>query len=101
LGLDVVLYDQDDNKIESFEISETLHDEIFNSQKLWRSYHELRKLSKYYSPAVQYKGPPIMRLIDELKRYKMFIVEYKLDEYQALIDKISNPNIRRICIAGD
>jgi hypothetical protein len=49
MGLDVLHYDKDDNYIESYEISETLHNEIFNSKKLWRSYGD----TLYFSLASQ------------------------------------------------
>ncbi|MGG4264034.1 hypothetical protein [Peribacillus simplex] len=101
MGLDVLLYDKDDNKIEYYEITETLHNEIFNSKKLWRSYLELRKLSDYYLSDEEYIGTSIMGLIDDLKRYKMFITQHKKAEYQEFIDKISKPNVKRISIAGD
>ncbi|CAH0241503.1 hypothetical protein SRABI96_02939 [Peribacillus sp. Bi96] len=34
MGLDVVLYDKDDKIIDSYAITETLHNEIFNSKRL-------------------------------------------------------------------
>lgn len=101
MGLDVSLYNNKEEFVGDYEIKEGLHNEIFNSKKLWRSYLELRKLSDYYVDFVEYKGQSLIDLIDDLNRYKMFIPQHKQELYQELIDKIDNPAICKIDVAGD
>jgi hypothetical protein len=101
LGLDVLFYDKDNKRIGMYEITEALHNEIFNSKKLWRSYLELRKISEYYRSDEEYEGQALIELINDLKRYKMFISENKQGEYQEFINEISNPSIRKVIIVGD
>ncbi|CAH0241494.1 hypothetical protein SRABI96_02938 [Peribacillus sp. Bi96] len=46
-------------------------------------------LRDYYLADEEYIGTSITGLIDDLKRYKMFITQHKKEEYQEFIDKIS------------
>ncbi|MDR7235974.1 hypothetical protein [Neobacillus drentensis] len=101
MGLDVLFYDKNDKEIGTYEITEALHNEIFNSKKLWRSYLELRKISDYYLSDEEYEGQALLELITDLKRYKMFINEYKHGEYQNLINNISHLSIKKIIVVGD
>ncbi|MGF6949022.1 hypothetical protein QF028_001527 [Neobacillus sp. B4I6] len=101
MGLDVLFYDKNDKEIGTYEITEALHNEIFNSKKLWRSYLELRKISDYYLSDEEYEGQALLELITDLKRYKMFINENKQGEYQNLINDISHPAIKKIIVVGD
>ncbi|SMQ81062.1 hypothetical protein SAMN05444673_4115 [Bacillus sp. OV166] len=101
MGLDVLLYDKNDKRIGMYEITEALHNEIFNSKKLWRSYLELRKISEYYRSDEEYEGQALIELINDLKRYQMFISENKQREYQEFITEISHPSIRKVFIVGD
>ncbi|MGF6949037.1 hypothetical protein QF028_001542 [Neobacillus sp. B4I6] len=101
MGLDVLLYDKNDKRIGTYEITESLHNEIFNTKKLWRSYQELRKISEYYRSDEEYEGQTLIELINDLKRYKMFISENKQEEYQEFINEISHPFIHKINIVGD
>jgi hypothetical protein len=68
---------------------------------MWRSYLELRKLSEYYGTDEEYEGDSLKCLIEDLISYKMFINTYKQNEYQEFIDKISNPNIKKIFVGSD
>lgn len=101
MGLDVLIYDKNDKKIRTYEITEALHNEIFNSKKLWRSYLELRKINDYYLSDEKYEGQGLIGLITDLERYKMFINENNQGEYQSLINEISNPAIKKIIVVGD
>lgn len=101
LGLDVLIYDKNDKKINTYEITEALHNEIFNSKKLWRSYLELRKISDYYLSDATFEGQALNGLITDLEKYKMYINENNQGEYQSLINEISNPSIKKIFVGGD
>lgn len=101
MGQDVLLYDKNDKLIGTYEITESLHNEIFNSKKLWRSYQELRKISVYYRSDEEYEGQTLIELIIDLKRYKMFINENKQGVFQEFINEISQPSICKIIIVGD
>lgn len=90
MGLDVLFFDKNDKKIGTYEITEALHNAIFNSKKLWRSYLELRKISDYYLSDEAYEGQALIELVTDLKRYKLFINENKQGEYQNLINEISH-----------
>ncbi|KDE48586.1 hypothetical protein [Geobacillus sp. CAMR5420] len=101
MGFDVVLYDREGREVGIFEITESLHNEIFNSKKLWRSYLELRTLSDFYASDETFSGERLKNLITDLNNYKMFISHNKRNEYQEFIDKISRSNIGKVHIAGD
>ncbi|MFC4323238.1 hypothetical protein [Litchfieldia salsa] len=101
MGFDIMLYDNNGKQVELFELTERLHNEIFNSTKLWRSYIELRKLSDYYLTDETLSGERLITLITDLKNYQRNISQDKQMEYQELIDKLSTPIIRKAHIAGD
>lgn len=101
MGLDVLIYDKNDKKIKTYEITEALHNEIFNSKKIWRSYLELRKTSDYYLSDATYEGQALIVLITDLERYKMFINENNQGQNQSLINEITNPAIKKILVGGD
>ena len=56
MGFDVVLYNLEGRKLKLLELSEELHCDIFNTNKIWRSYSEIRKLSDYYLTDETFSG---------------------------------------------
>ncbi len=74
MGFDVVLYNRDGKKLNFLEITESLHNEIFNSKLIWRSYLELRKLSDYYLTDETFSGESLKNLISDLNNYKSLLV---------------------------
>jgi len=70
MGFDVVLYNRDGRKLNLFKITESLHNEIFNSKLMWRSYLELRKLRDYYLTNETFSGEKLTNLISDLNNYK-------------------------------
>lgn len=101
MGFDVVLYDKEGQQVDLLEISEILHNEIFNSNKLWLSYSELRRLSDYYLTDETLSGNRLKNLIADLNNYQKNISQEKLNEYQEFINKISKSDIDKVHIAGD
>jgi predicted Zn-dependent peptidase len=101
MGFDVIIYNREGGKLELLEITEGLHNEIFNSKQMWRSYLELRKLSDYYLTDETFSGERLSNLISDLSNYKSFISVYKLNEYEELIKQISRSDISKVHIAGD
>lgn len=101
MGFDVVLYNQEGSEIGFYELRESLHDEIFNSNKLWRSYLELRRLSDFYLTDETFSGERLSNLINDLNNYKLFISVNKLNEYEELIKELSSSEIFKVHIAGD
>ncbi|MEH7613541.1 hypothetical protein [Gottfriedia acidiceleris] len=101
MGFNILLYGKDNTIVEFYELNQSLHNEIFNSNKIWRSYQELRKMSEYYRTDEEYIGSSLIDLIEDLKKYKMFISKNKQVEYQEFIDKISNPQIFKISVGSD
>jgi len=55
-------------------------------------------LSEYYRTDEEYIGSSLVDLIEDLKKYKMFISKNKQVGYQEFIDKISNPQIFKISV---
>ncbi|MEH6941426.1 hypothetical protein [Bacillus sp. JJ722] len=101
MGFDVVLYDHEGQEIQFFEFSEYLHNAIFNSSKLWRSYLELRKLSDFYLTDETFSGDNLRKLITDLYQYQNNLLNHKQNEYQEVIGKISQPKVASVHIAGD
>jgi len=102
IGFDVVLYSAEGRELELFELTEDLHNEIFNSKKLWRSYLELRRLNDFYLTDETFSGDRLNKLITDLKNYKMFISSNKLIEYQEFIDRLTTrSDIGKVHIASD
>jgi predicted nucleic acid-binding protein len=97
----VVLYNREGVQFGLFELTENLHNEIFNSKQIWRSYLELRRLSDYYLTDETFSGERLSNLITDLNNYKSFISVNKLNEYEEFIKKISRSNIAKVHIAGD
>jgi hypothetical protein len=48
MGLDIVLYGKNGQKLGISEIEESLHESLFAGNPYWRSYPYLRKLRDYY-----------------------------------------------------
>ncbi|NBI30177.1 hypothetical protein [Chengkuizengella marina] len=82
MGFDVMLYDKKGREIELFELTESLHNEIFNSNKIWQTYKELRRLSDYYVTDETLSGKRLTNLIADLNNYQRNISQDKLKEYQ-------------------
>lgn len=101
LGFDVVLYDQKGREIGLYGLSESIHNEIFNSKKLWRSYLELRRLSDFYLTNETFSGERLSNLITDLNNYKVYISINKLNEFEEFIKQLSSSEIGRVHIAGD
>ncbi len=101
MGFDVVLYNQEDEELEFFELSEDFHSIIFNPSMLWRSYLELRKLSDYYLTDEIFLGDKLGRLISDLKHYQMNIPTAWKGAYSQFIQKLSKPIVVKVHIAGD
>lgn len=101
MGFDVVLYNHDGQKLEIFEISESLHNAIFSQSMLWRSYLELRKLSDYYLTDETFSGDKLRQLISDLNQYQSNIPNHKQSDYQEFISKISLSKVASVHIAGD
>lgn len=101
MGFDVIIYNREGGKLELLEITESLHNEIFNSKQMWRSFLELRKLSDYYLTDETFSGGRLSNLISDLNNYKSFISVHKLKEYEELIKQISRSDIGQVHIAGD
>ncbi|MDF2067633.1 hypothetical protein [Bacillus sp. Cr_A10] len=100
LGFDVVLYDQEGREIGLYELR-SLHNKIFNSKKLWRSYLELRRLSDFYLTNETFSGERLSNLITDLNNYKVYISINKLNEFEEFIKQLSSSEIGRVHIAGD
>ncbi|OEH91123.1 hypothetical protein [Bacillus solimangrovi] len=101
MGFDVVLYDRKRQKLEVFELSESLHNAIFSSSMLWGSYLELRKLSDYYLTDETFSGDKLRQLISNLNNYRSNIPNHKQNDYQEFIVKISDSKVSSVHIAGD
>ncbi|PUB10036.1 hypothetical protein [Paenisporosarcina sp. OV554] len=101
MGFDVVLYNHKGSKIRLYELPESLHNEIFNSKKLWRSYLELRRLSDFYLTDETFSGERLSNLINDLNNYKLFISVNELNEYEEFIKQLSSAEIAKVHIAGD
>lgn len=101
MGFDVVLYNQEGSEIGFYELRESLHNEIFNSKKLWRSYLELRRLSDIYLTNETFSGERLSNLITDLNNYKVFISINKINEYEGFIKQLSSSRIGKVHIAGD
>ncbi|CAM3830216.1 hypothetical protein GCM10009865_05450 [Aeromicrobium ponti] len=101
MGFDVVLYNHEDRKLGLFEITEALHNEMFNSKKMWRSFSELRTLSDYYLTDETFSGERLNSLLSDLNNYKTFISVNNLIDYEELIKQISRSDIGKVHISGD
>ena len=101
MGFDIVLYNQVGSEIGFYELRESLHNEIFNSKKLWRSYLELRSLSHFYLTNETFSGERLSNLITDLNNYKVFISINKINEYEGFIKQLSSSEIGKVHIAGD
>ncbi|AGK56142.1 hypothetical protein [Bacillus sp. 1NLA3E] len=101
MGFDVVLYDHKGQKLETFELSESLHNAIFNPSMLWRSYLELRKLCDYYLTDETFSGEKLRKLITDLNQYQRNIPNHKKNDFQEFISKISHSIVSSVHIAGD
>ncbi|MEK4245336.1 hypothetical protein MKZ20_08330 [Psychrobacillus sp. FSL K6-2684] len=101
MGFDFVLYNQEGSEIGFYEMRESLHNEIFNSKKLWRSYLELRRLSDFYLTNETFSGERLSTLITDLNNYKVFISVNKLNEFEEFIKQLSSSDIDKVHIAGD
>jgi hypothetical protein len=101
MGLDVQLFDSDDNELCMFEIEQHFHDAIFYDTKNWGSYQYLRKIKDYYAPNIYWNKEELKEFINDLNSYKIFIGKDYLPHLNSLIDRLSDEKISRIRITGD
>ncbi|MFD0051673.1 hypothetical protein ACFVHQ_20550 [Actinomycetes bacterium NPDC127524] len=101
MALDCYFYDENDNEIDYFPMSESLHEAIFNNpNKYYRSYIHLRKLINYYGDA-KFKGNDVKSLMEDLKLYLPHINKDYHDKIYLLIKKLSDPKVVRVSFIGD
>ena len=101
MALDCFFYDVNDNDIDYFSMSESLHEAIFNNRnKYYRSYIYLRKLINYYGDA-KFEGNEVKSLIEDLKLYLPYINKDYHEKVYLLIKKLSDPRVVRVGFYGD
>ncbi|MBD1373688.1 hypothetical protein IC620_15180 [Hazenella sp. IB182357] len=101
MGLDIVLYDINQNRMGVFEISEELHSAIFSPLINWSSYLTLRKLKDYYLTNVRFDKREIKQLVVEVNIIAKRIDNQFEREIIYVVDRISNSIVYHIHIAGD
>jgi hypothetical protein len=101
MGLDVQLFDKDDNELCMFEIEQHFHDAIFHDMKSWGSYQYLRKIKDYYAPNIYWNKEELKAFINDLNSYKIFICKKYLPHLNSLINRLGDEKINRIHITGD
>ncbi|QKS72329.1 hypothetical protein FLK61_37485 [Paenalkalicoccus suaedae] len=101
MGLDIVLYDNDNKILGVTEIDYALHEGLFQENNNWKSFLFLRKLSDYYLTDITFDRKEIDNLISDLDYISLFISKQKLKMLEKLISCLSDENIKKIHIAGD
>lgn len=101
MGLDLQLFDSNDNELCMFEIEQHFHDAIFYETKNWESYQYLRKIKDYYAPNIYWDKEELKEFINDLNYYKIFISKEYLPHLNSLIDRLIDERISRIRITGD
>lgn len=101
MGLDVLLYDDENKLVSTLEMKEEFHDEIFTFHKRWTSYLYLRKLNDYYLTNEEFSGEALKGLINDLINYKPLLSAKNQETVQLLLDAISNKKVQKIRITGD
>ncbi|WP_289136373.1 hypothetical protein [uncultured Brevibacillus sp.] len=101
MGLDVILYNCNKNKIELLVIEEALHRAIFDSSNTWGSYQYLRKIKDYYRTDEYFNEASLRYLINDLINYQALIPHEFIQSYRLLIQKLSDDQVLSVRITGD
>lgn len=101
MGLDIVMYNDKNVRMQLIEIPRSLHEAIFNGSQNWGSYLHLRKIKDYYKTNVRFTASEINDFIEDLKRIKQFMESYYHSDLNMLIDNLSDGNLKTIHVAGD
>jgi transposase len=100
MALDLVLYDRNNRRIDSCEISESLHNDIFSTD-YWKSYKLLCKLQDYYLTDAIFTDAEIKNLVSELQAYMLFLPENTQSEITMIIGTLSVKKVYKVHISGD
>ncbi|MWC27344.1 hypothetical protein [Paenibacillus sp. MMS18-CY102] len=101
MGLDVLLYDQNDTLLDKFVIEEDLHSAIFYKTNNWGSFQWLRKIKDYYSPNLHLSATEVELFKDDLRLYQNFINKHDAVMISDMVGKRSIQKLYRVHIVGD
>lgn len=102
MGLDIVMYGEQRERLGVIEISYPLHEAIYKRTSQWASYPLLKKLRDYYKTDITFDRVGINEFVYCLEQIKSFIRdELMLEELRLLCSSLSSPNVERIHVAGD
>ncbi|NQX63738.1 hypothetical protein [Paenibacillus qinlingensis] len=102
MGLDVVMYGGQKERLGVIEISYPLHEAIYIKTNQWASKPLLRKLRDYYKTDITLERVDIKEFVFCLEQVKSFAHdELIFDELELLITSLSNPKVEQIHLAGD
>jgi hypothetical protein len=102
MGLDILTYDKDGERIGIIDFDEELHQMIFSQNDIDREEkHFLALISDYYKANETYEGEDLEAFVSELEEVRDFVQRdsrYKLD---VLTRSLSSKEIYKIRVTGD
>lgn len=101
MGIDIVLYNEEDQEIGHTEIESDFHDALFIRNNNWGSYHCLRKLHDFYLTDVKYNRKEVDKLAEDFKNIRIFVPKEYQNQVDDLILHLTNPGVVTIHCAGD
>lgn len=101
MGLDIVMYNDKNVRMQLIEIPRSLHEAIFNGTQIWGSYMYLRKIKDYYKTNVRFTASEINYFIEDLRQIKQFVASNYHSDLIMIIEKLSDGSVKTIHVAGD
>ena len=102
MGLDILTYRKEGERIGILEFDEELHQILFSSSLIdWDENYFLHLINDYYKANATYEGKDLKSFVSELESIRTFIPikkQYKLDN---LLNSFSSDEIYKIRITGD
>ena len=102
MGLDILTYREDGDRIGMSDFDEDLHQIIFSNDAInWDRYYFLCLINDYYKANAMYVGKDLQSFIQELESIRSFIPkgkQYKLDH---LLHSFSSDEIYKVRVTGD
>ena len=102
MGLDILKYSKEGQRIGIGNFDEELHQVIFRNTLInWKEFNHVNLIADYYKTNSSFEGGNLELFIKELRKIKAYMpnsISFKLDK---LITEINSNEIYRVRITGD
>jgi len=102
MGLDILTYREEGERIGIFDFDEELHQIIFSNDTIdWDENYFLYLINDFYKANATYAGKDLQSFIQELENVRSFIPKNKQYKLDHLLHSFSSNEIYKVRVTGD